>query len=63
MEIFRDADCIVLITDHDAFRSFKLDDMKKLAKDGCAIVDGRGFFEKEEVKTAGFEYLGVGRGE
>lgn len=62
MEIFRDADCIVLVTDHDAFKSIKLDNMKKLAKDRCIIVDGRGFFDRAKVEVLGFEYSGVGRG-
>ena len=61
MGIFVDADCIVLITDHDIFKNFDLNYIKNLTKDKCIIIDGRGFFEKDEVKSAGFEYMGVGR--
>ncbi len=63
MEIFKDADCIMLVTDHEVFKSINLKDIREITNNKCIIVDGRGFFNKNNVVSAGFEYLGVGRGE
>ncbi|NOZ83115.1 MAG: nucleotide sugar dehydrogenase [Euryarchaeota archaeon] len=61
-EVFRDADCMVLVTDHDAFREIELKAVGRLSSRGCVLVDGRGFFDRNAARDAGFEYLGVGRG-
>jgi nucleotide sugar dehydrogenase len=61
-EIFKDVDCIILATAHDEFQSLSLRTVKDYANDRCVIVDGSGFFERSEVESSGFEYLGVGRG-
>ncbi len=61
MQIFNDADCVVLVTDHDRFRELEMKEVRRRAADECLIVDGRGFFEKEAIKKLGFEYTGVGR--
>jgi nucleotide sugar dehydrogenase len=62
MELFRGADCVVLATNHDAFKKIKIKNIRRIVKKECAIIDGRGFFDKKEVKALGFEYRGVGRG-
>ena len=61
MEIFNNADCIVLVTDHDEFRDLNLEEVKKISKEKCLIVDGRGFFDRENLKKLGFEFVGIGR--
>ncbi|HDL15491.1 MAG TPA: nucleotide sugar dehydrogenase [Euryarchaeota archaeon] len=61
MEIFDEADCIILATDHDDFSKLDMKKVKSLAKQDCLIVDGRGFFDKSMIISIGFEYMGVGR--
>ncbi len=61
IEIFNEADCIILATDHDKFSKLDMKKVKSLAKQDCLIVDGRGFFDKSTIKSIGFEYMGVGR--
>jgi len=62
MDIFNDIDCIILATDHDEFAKLDMGKVKKLAKPECLIVDGKGFFDRQNIESLGFEYLGVGRG-
>jgi nucleotide sugar dehydrogenase len=54
------ADALVLATDHDAFRSI---DIEKVAKNmrTRVIVDGRAFFDKDEIVKHGFIYRVVGK--
>lgn len=52
-------DCIVMVTDHDAFRDLGFDLLKKISGKNPVLVDARGFFDPEEARKAGFIYLGL----
>ncbi len=53
-------DILVLNTGHDAYRQLNFEE---LASRGLrAVVDGRNFFESDEVERRGVVYLGIGRG-
>ncbi len=54
-EAFRNSDAILLITDHDVFRTINLEEARKEMRTPV-IVDGRKFFEKEKAKKLGFDY-------
>jgi UDP-N-acetyl-D-mannosaminuronic acid dehydrogenase len=60
-ETLEGADAVVLSTKH---REYSKIDLKKLAKKvrTPVIVDGRNFWEPEDVRKAGFTYRGVGKG-
>lgn len=55
-----DADCIVLITEWNAFRNLDLDKAKSLMK-SPAMVDLRNVYKPEEMSSAGFHYASIGR--
>ena len=60
----KDADAIVLATNHDNFK----DVHKKIAglnshKNNCILVDCWGFLDKKEAKDLGFDYIRFGSGE
>ena len=49
-----DIDCVVLVTDHDAFREI---DPKKLKFRGKPVlIDTRSFFERKKMELQGFDY-------
>ena len=50
-------DCIVLVTDHDAFKDISIDKLLKISRGKPILIDVRGFFNKEMMKKAGFEYV------
>jgi len=54
------SDCVILCTAHSAYKNLKFKKIKKLMK-GDLIVDGRGFFNPNEIKKAGLLYKGIGR--
>jgi UDP-N-acetyl-D-mannosaminuronic acid dehydrogenase len=56
----RDADCIVIVTDHTMFRNLDLRQLRTLAQDNPVIVDGRGLFEKKVAEENGFKYATIG---
>jgi UDPglucose 6-dehydrogenase len=60
-EACRRADCVVLMTEWNEYRSLDFDKIKKLVKDNV-FVDLRNVYEPEILKEKGFEYFGVGRG-
>ena len=60
MEAVREADCIVITTDHKAFRELKLPRIKVLMKEKPIIVDGRRIMNPEEAKSHGFMYAAIG---
>ena len=59
-EALEGADCLVLATEWNVFRNLDKEKMKSLMKQPN-IVDGRNVWEPEEMKAAGFNYIGVGR--
>jgi len=54
------ADAMVLVTEWKPFRIPDLEAMKRVMKQNV-IFDGRNQYDPEAVKTAGFEYEGIGR--
>jgi len=59
--LFRNADAIVLMVKHDAYRELDLARAASLMRTPI-LVDGRGFFDPQHVESAGLRYRGVGRG-
>ncbi len=52
-------DCIVMVTDHDAFKSIDLSLLKRISGENPVLVDARGFFDPGEAEKSGFIYLGI----
>ncbi len=50
-----DLDAVVLINGHDAFRSIKLEDLRKKMRTPV-LVDIKNFFNRAEAKRIGFDY-------
>jgi len=57
-----DADCMVIVTDHSCYASLDLEQVMGLMRTPF-IVDGRNVLKTDAVRTKGFMYLGVGKGE
>ena len=59
-EVVRDADCLIICTEWDEFKSI---DYKKLASlmNRKTILDGRNILIPEEVASNNFEYFDIGR--
>ena len=55
----RDADCIIIATDHPEFFTLNLSEIKKLMKENPIIVDGKRIINPAEAKVEGFEYVAV----
>ncbi|MEM4655257.1 MAG: nucleotide sugar dehydrogenase [Thermosphaera sp.] len=60
-EAVKDADVIVVVTDHPEFKHLDLDKLGRLVRRRI-IVDGRRVFEPSKAISAGFRYYGVGYG-
>jgi UDP-N-acetyl-D-glucosamine dehydrogenase len=53
------SDCIVIVTDHQEFKSLDLHLLK--SKGVKLIVDGRNILDKEKIKKLDIVYKGIGR--
>lgn len=53
-------DALVIATEWNEFRVLDIDKIKRLLKQPN-IIDGRNIYEPEEMKNAGFNYVGIGR--
>ncbi|BAZ15120.1 UDP-glucose/GDP-mannose dehydrogenase [Calothrix sp. NIES-4071] len=53
-------DALVLVTEWQQFNTLDFNKMAKLMSHPV-IIDGRNFFDPQEMKKAGFQYFGVGR--
>lgn len=60
-EAIQGVDCIVIATDHSAFKSLNLKSIARLANQPLAIVDGRHVLTPKEVADSGIIYIGLGR--
>lgn len=58
----KDADCLVIVTDHAEFKNLDLTSLKPLMAKEPFIVDGKRIIEPITAKKNGFEYYGVGYG-
>ena len=56
------ADILAVVTEWNEFRALNLDQAKKTMR-GNVLVDLRNVFPVQLAKDAGFQYLGIGRGE
>jgi len=61
-EAVRDADCIVMATDHKLFKELELGRIKALMNEKPVLVDGRRIVHAVEAKKQGFVYYGIGHG-
>jgi UDPglucose 6-dehydrogenase len=59
-EAMKGADCLVLMTEWNEYRSLDFEKMKKLMR-GKIFVDLRNVYEPDHIRKAGFEYFGIGR--
>ena len=55
------ADAVVIVTEWDAFRALDFARIKQLAR-APLLVDLRNVYEPEDMRAAGFDYVGIGRG-
>jgi UDPglucose 6-dehydrogenase len=53
-------DALVIATEWNEFRVLDMDKVKRLLKQPN-IIDGRNIYEPEEMRSAGFNYIGIGR--
>jgi len=60
-EAIKDADVIVIVTDHPEFKNIDLDIIAKLVKHRI-VVDGRRVIEPYQATKHGFRYYGIGYG-
>jgi UDPglucose 6-dehydrogenase len=60
-EVARDADALVLVTEWREFRNLDIQRLKEAMR-STIFLDGRNLYEPEELRAAGFTYLGIGRG-
>ena len=59
-EAMKGADCLVLMTEWNEYRSLDFEKVKKLMR-GNTFVDLRNVYEPKHIRKAGFEYFGIGR--
>ncbi|WP_119169412.1 UDP-glucose dehydrogenase family protein [Algihabitans albus] len=55
------ADCLVLVTEWNAFRNLDFQRLKQIMAQP-ALVDLRNVYDPERLQKAGFQYSGIGRG-
>lgn len=56
----RDADCLVIVTDHDEYKHLNLKGLLKILKKPGVIVDGRRIIDPQKAEELDFHYFGVG---
>lgn len=59
-ELAYDADALVLVTEWDFYHKLELRRLAKQMKTPI-LIDGRNIYSPEEVRAAGFHYIGIGR--
>ena len=59
-ETVKDAHALIIATEWNEFRNLDKEKLKLLLKEPN-IIDGRNIYEPDEMKTLGFNYIGVGR--
>jgi UDPglucose 6-dehydrogenase len=59
-EAMKEADCLVLMTEWNEYRSLDLERVKKTMR-GNIFIDLRNVYEPDHIRKAGFEYFGIGR--
>jgi nucleotide sugar dehydrogenase len=56
----KDADCLVIVTDHNEYKSLDLEALSKILKKPGVIVDGRRIIDPQSATERDFRYFGVG---
>lgn len=59
-DALKNADCLLLVTEWNEFRHPDFDKIKSLLKTPI-IIDGRNQYDKELLKSKGFEYICIGK--
>jgi UDP-N-acetyl-D-mannosaminuronic acid dehydrogenase len=59
-EVARDADCLVILTDHDLYKKLDLKKLSKMLRKPGVVVDGRRILDPRIVEGEGLRYFGVG---
>jgi len=59
-DAIKNADCILILTDHTEFENLRLDEIKQNMNPNPIIVDARRIIDKEEATELGFRYYGLG---
>lgn len=59
-DAIKDADALVIITEWNQFRALDMEKVKQLLK-APKIADLRNIYEPEDMRSLGFDYVGVGR--
>lgn len=54
------SDCVILSTDHSAYKEIDFERVKKIMI-GDLVIDVRGMFDPDKVKACGLRYKGSGR--
>ncbi len=55
------ADCLLIATNHQAFRDFKLANIRRLMRPNPIVCDTKNIISRVEAEKAGLTYIGVGR--
>jgi len=59
-EVATDSDLLIVVTDWNEFKELDFEKIKELMH-SKNIIDTRNIYEPHEIKSMGFEYMGVGR--
>ncbi len=54
------ADVLIIATEWGQFKELDFEKIRKIMNNNI-IIDGRNFFEREELEKLGFKYIGIGR--
>ncbi|MDE1824986.1 MAG: nucleotide sugar dehydrogenase [Candidatus Micrarchaeota archaeon] len=60
-EAVRGAEVLVIVTDHNEYKSLDLERIKSLMNSKPLIIDTRALIPRDKAKALGFEYHGLGR--
>lgn len=61
-ECVRDADCLVVLTDHPAFLDLDLEELNGMMNENPLLIDARRIVNPGKATRAGFLYFGIGYG-
>jgi UDP-N-acetyl-D-mannosaminuronic acid dehydrogenase len=62
IDAVKDADCLVIATDHKVFGNLDLQKIRRLMKENPILVDGKRIVNPVKAKKEGFVYYGIGYG-
>ncbi|MDD3818281.1 MAG: UDP-glucose/GDP-mannose dehydrogenase family protein, partial [Actinomycetota bacterium] len=59
-EAIEGSDVLIIATEWEQFKELDFEKIRKIMNNNI-IIDGRNFFEREELEKLGFKYIGIGR--